>query len=190
MPPGRFCLAPSEIVTPRLRLRKLEAGDLDAFAALNADSRVMEFFPRPWTRAESDAALTSACEAFEARGFGVYAAELSGIFAGVVGLSVPSFEAHFTPCVEILWRLLPDYWGQGYATEAAASVLAMAFETLALNEIVAFATTGNHKSIRVMEKIGMQRDVNGDFDHPLVSQAGLRRYVLYRCDRAAALACQ
>ncbi len=114
------------------------------------------------------------------RGFAPFAAEVDGTFAGVVGLSVPGFEAPFTPCVEIMWRLLPQFWGRGYATEAAAAVLATAFETLGLPEVVAFATTGNLPSIRVMEKIGMIRDADGDFDQPQVSDSRLRRHVLYR----------
>ena len=173
-------MSPAEIRTARVHLRRLRALDADAFAALNADPRVMEFFPRPWSRTESDAVLARVCEAYKARGFAPYAAEIGGTFAGVVGLSVPGFEAPFTPCVEILWRLRRQFWGRGYATEAAAAVLAMAFDSLALPEVLAFATVANRKSTRVMEKIGMTRDVNGDFDHPLVAEPHLRRHVLYR----------
>ena len=99
-------IAPSGLTTPRLWLRRLLAGDRDVFAALNADKQVMEFFPRPWSFEESNAALERIEQNFQSRGFGIYAVNLQSTmdFVGVVGLSVPSFEAHFTPCVEILWR--------------------------------------------------------------------------------------
>jgi ribosomal-protein-alanine N-acetyltransferase len=175
-------LAPPEIATPRLRLRRLRSGDLDAFAAMNADEQVMEFFPRPWSFEESKIALERVEKEFTERGFGIYAVALQNTleFAGVVGLSIPSFEAHFTPCVEILWRLIPRYWRNGFASEAANAVLNMAFQTLALQEVVAFAAIDNLKSFRVMEKIGMQRDSGGDFDHPGVAEPRLKQHALYR----------
>ncbi len=173
-------IAPPEISTPRLRLRRLRDGDLDAFVALNADPLVMEFFPRPWSREESHDAFQRVQEGFTERGFGVYTAEVSGDFAGVVGLSVPTFQAPFIPCVEILWRLFPQFWGKGLASEAAGAVLQMAFHTLELQEVVAFTAAIHEKSIRVMERIGMKRDVAGDFDHPRVEDPRLRRHVLYR----------
>lgn len=151
---------------------------------MNADARVMEFFPRLWSKEESRAALARVEEEFEQRGFGVYAVESGGAFAGITGLSMPGFEAHFTPAVEILWRLAYPFWGKGFASEAAGAVLRMAFETLGLAEVVAFAVADNARSIRVMEKIGMKRDPAGDFDHPAVRQAALRRHVLYRAGRA------
>lgn len=105
-------LAPSEIATPRLQLRQLRDEDTDSFAAMNAEVRVMEFFPRPLFREESKAALVGIKEEFQNRGFGIYAVDVQSAFAGIVGLSVPSFEVHFTPCVEILWRLAPQFWGK------------------------------------------------------------------------------
>ena len=175
-------IAPSGLTTPRLWLRRLLAGDRDVFAALNADKQVMEFFPRPWSFEESNAALERIEQNFQSRGFGIYAVNLQSTmdFVGVVGLSVPSFEAHFTPCVEILWRLTPRCWGNGFASEAAAAVLSMAFQILALPEIVAFTAINNERSIRVMEKIGMKRDLEGDFDNPAVMEPRLKRHVLYR----------
>jgi ribosomal-protein-alanine N-acetyltransferase len=172
--------APLEIATPRLLLRQICSIDLASFASMNADSRVMEFFPRPLSPDESQSTLIRIQEGFSEMGFGVYAIEAAGSFAGIGGLSVPGFKASFTPCVEILWRLLPEFWGHGYATEAARAILSMAFETLALREIVSFAVAGNTKSIRVMEKAGMHRDMDGDFDHPLVDAPPLKRHVLYR----------
>ncbi len=102
-------------------------------------------------------------------------------FIGYVGLSVPAFDAHFTPCVEIGWRLAKEHWGHGYASEAAAASLRFAFEQLKLKQIVSFTVPLNRRSIRVMERIGMARDRAGDFEHPRLSPGHpLRRHVLYR----------
>jgi RimJ/RimL family protein N-acetyltransferase len=158
---------------------------------MNADTRAMEFYPRTLSREESDRAVDRIEMHFERRGFGLFAAELrdSGEFIGYVGLSVPSFEAAFTPCVEIGWRLTAEYWGRGLATEGAKAVLRWGFESLALDEIVSFTVPGNARSRRVMEKIGMTRDEEGDFDHPLIPAAHpLRRHVLYRSLRRFASA--
>jgi ribosomal-protein-alanine N-acetyltransferase len=156
--------------------------DIEPFAAMNADVRVMEFFPRPWSREESKAALVRIEEGFQDRGFGIYAVDCQSAFAGIVGLSVPSFEAHFTPCVEILWRLVPQFWGRGFASEAADAVLKMAYQTLAIPEVVAFTVVENVRSIRVMERLGMQRDLKGDFNHPAVEESRLKRHLLYRAN--------
>lgn len=172
--------APSEIATPRLQLRQLRDEDTEPFAAMNADVRVMEFFPRLWSREESKAALVRIEEGFQDRGFGIYAVDVQNAFAGILGLSVPSFDAHFTPCVEILWRLAPQFWGRGYASEAAEAVLNMASQKLAIAEVVAFTVVDNLRSIRVMERLGMQRDPTGDFDHPAVAEPRLKRHLLYR----------
>ena len=172
--------APPEILTANGRLRRLANSDLPAFSAMNADPRVMEFFPRPWSLEESHAALERINVEFSERGFGIYALEFDREFAGVVGLSIPNFEAYFTPCVEILWRLLPRFWGKGLVTQASASVLQVAFRTLLMPEVVAFAVVENLRSIGVMERIGMKRDRVAYFDHPGVTDARLRRHVLYR----------
>lgn len=173
--------APLEIKTARLRLRQLQHADLLAFAAMNADPEVMRFFPHPWSYQESEAALVWLRQGFQSRGFGVYGAEdIPGNLVGIVGLSVPTFEASFTPCVEILWRLALPYWGRGYASEAAGSVIAMAFSTLSLKELLAFTNTANWRSVRVMERIGMTRDPAADFDHPNVEDHRLKRHALYR----------
>ena len=171
---------PGEIVTNAFRLRRLRKTDTDAFIAMNADLNVMEFFPRLWSPEESKAALARIEQAFDERGFGIYAIEVSGTFGGIVGLSIPTFNAPFTPCVEILWRLTPASWGKGHATAAAAAVLQTAFQTLSLEEVVSFASRNNVKSIRVMQKIGMRLDPHGDFDHPDVEDPTLRPHVLYR----------
>jgi RimJ/RimL family protein N-acetyltransferase len=143
----------------------------------------MEFLPKRLTREESDAMVDRIEEHLRAKGFGLYAAELrsEGRFVGYIGLHIPTFKAHFTPCVEIGWRLASDVWGQGLATEGARAVIRHAFEDLGLSEIVSFTVPANHRSIRVMQKIGMTRDVAEDFEHPALPVGDpLRRHVLYR----------
>jgi RimJ/RimL family protein N-acetyltransferase len=157
--------------------------DREPFAELNAGPRVMEFLPKRLTREESDAMVDRIEEHLRAKGFGLYAAELrsEGRFVGYIGLHIPTFKAHFTPCVEIGWRLASDVWGQGLATEGARAVIRHAFEDLGLSEIVSFTVPANHRSIRVMQKIGMTRDVAEDFEHPTLPVGDpLRRHVLYR----------
>lgn len=168
--------------TARLTLRDWRDEDLAPFAALNADPRVMEYFPAPLSRAESDA-LASRIRAHLRSGLGLWAVERNDTreFCGYVGLARPSFEAHFTPCTEIGWRLAYAHQGQGFATEAALACIRHAFENSALDEIVSFTATINRPSRRVMEKIGMLRDPREDFDHPRVADGSpLRRHVLYR----------
>jgi RimJ/RimL family protein N-acetyltransferase len=166
------------IETPRLILRPWRDSDREPFARMNADPRVMEFFPETLTLQESDAALVRIAAHQDRHGFGLQAAELreTGEFIGFIGLSVPTFEAHFTPCIEIGWRIAYDYWGRGLATEGARAVLATA-----PGEIVSFTTVGNIRSRRVMEKLGMTRHPADDFDHPRIPEGHpLRRHVLYR----------
>ncbi len=167
----------------RLLLCKWKAEDRDPFAALNADERVMRYFPSLLTHAESEAMLERNTAHFARHGFGLWAAELkaTGEFAGFIGLSVPQFDAHFMPCVEIGWRLAARFWSQGLATDGAQAVLRFGFEELGLEEIVSFTAVENRASRRVMEKIGMVRDADGDFDHPSLPEGhALRRHVLYR----------
>lgn len=166
--------------TERLRLRQWREEDREPFAALNADPVVMEHFPAPLTRAESDAVVDRHRASLEAGLPGVFATEIraSGEFIGFVGLAVPRFEASFTPCVEIGWRLARSAWGQGYATEGARAVLTYAFEELGLTEVVAFTAVGNLRSRAVMERIEMA--LVEEFDHPNVPEGHpLRRHVLY-----------
>jgi RimJ/RimL family protein N-acetyltransferase len=176
----------TELMTPRLRLRQWRASDLEPFAALNADPAVMAFMPGCLGRAESDTLARAAEEAIARRGWGLWATELrdGGELIGSVGFGVPSFEAHFTPCVEIMWRLRRASWGHGYATEAACECLRFAFGELALPEVVAFTVPANVRSRAVMERLGMRHDVTGDFEHPrLPAGHPLRTHVLYRVRR-------
>jgi RimJ/RimL family protein N-acetyltransferase len=171
------------LTTPRLTLRQWRATDLEPFAALSADPAVMEFMPKRLTRAESDAFVERAAADLGTRGWGLWAVEVreSRAFAGCVGLNVPSFRAHFTPCVEIAWRLGAACWGRGFATEAAREVLRCAFERLALTEVVAFTVPANVRSRAVMERLGMRHDPADDFAHPrLPADHPLCRHVLYR----------
>jgi RimJ/RimL family protein N-acetyltransferase len=143
----------------------------------------MEYFPAPLTCAESDALIDRIEAHFAERGWGPWAAELraTGELIGFIGLSVPTFEAHFTPCVEIGWRLAAAHWGKGLATEGARAALDYGFNELLLPEIVSFATAANLRSRRVMEKLGMTRNPADDFDHPGLTEGHpLRRHVLYR----------
>lgn len=173
------------IETQRLILRAWRDEDRAPFAAMNADPEVMRYFPAPYTRAESDAMVDRINAMMAERGFGFYAAEVKGgPFIGFVGLSVSRFEAAFTPCVEIGWRLVSEAWAQGYATEAALAVRDDAFTRLGLNEIVSFTAVPNVPSQRVMQRIGFRHEPGLDFDHPLVEEGNwLRRHVLYRLDR-------
>jgi len=173
--------------TERLRLRRWKESDRAPFARINADPRVMEFLGSPLSRAESDAMIERAEEHFRTHGFGPYALELRETEGciGFVALMVPSFAAHFTPCVEIGWRLSAETWGLGYATEGARALMDHAFGKLGLRELVSFTAAENRRSRRVMEKLGMIHDPVDDFDHPrLVEGDPLRRHVLYRIKRA------
>jgi ribosomal-protein-alanine N-acetyltransferase len=171
------------LTSDRLRLRRWRDEDRAAFAAMNADPRVMEFFPATLSRAESDALVDRIEASHRERGFGLWAIEVPGVaaFAGFTGLSVPRFSAPFTPCIEVGWRLAVEHWGKGYATEAARLAFDHGFGTLRLSEIVAFTAVGNLRSRSVMERLGMQRDPADDFDHPSLPDGHpLRRHVLYR----------
>jgi RimJ/RimL family protein N-acetyltransferase len=172
-----------QLATERLLLRAWRSEDLEPFAALNADPRVMEFFPSVLPCGESDALADRIARHIDERGWGLWAVEISGVapFAGYVGLAVPRFDAHFTPCVEIGWRLAHEHWGHGYAIEGARAALAFGFTALNLDKIVSFTVPANLRSRRVMERLGMTRAEADDFDHPgLPVEHPLRRHVLYR----------
>lgn len=177
---------PHELRTDRLRLRRWIAADRAPFATLNADLRVTEYLPGPLSQAESDALVARIETHFDEHGFGLWAVEIrhAALFAGFIGLLVPHFKSHFTPCVEIGWRLGTEHWGHGYATEGARAVIEFGFEALGLTEIVSFTVPENVRSRRVMERIGMARKASDDFNHPLLPEGHpLRRHVLYRIVR-------
>jgi RimJ/RimL family protein N-acetyltransferase len=167
----------------RIRLRRWRDEDREAFAAMNSDARVMEFFRSSLSRVESDAMVDGIRKHFSEHGFGLWAIEVPDVapFIGFAGLAVARFSAHFTPCVEVGWRLAFEHWGHGYATEAARLALGYGFGTLALPEVVSFTSAANHRSRAVMERLGMRRDPAEDFDYPALPEGHpLRRHVLYR----------
>lgn len=171
------------IRTERLLLREWRDEDLPAFADINNDPDVMTYLPQRLSVEESDLLAERLRAEFAGNGFGRWAVEIPGVvpFAGFVGLSAPTFDAPFMPCVEVGWRLARSCWNQGYATEAAQAAVTHGFETLGLKEIVSFTVPHNTASRRVMEKLGMVEDVAGQFDHPLLPDGhSLRRHVLYR----------
>ncbi|AFJ47110.1 GNAT family N-acetyltransferase [Shimwellia blattae] len=175
----------NRLETERLLLRRWTPDDAPAFARLNGDARVMRHFPAVLTAVQSDAVLARFMEHWEIHGWGPWALESrdNQQLCGVVGLAVPAHPLPFSPCVEIFWRLAADHWGQGLAPEAASAVLRQGFDTLGLDEIVAFTTPDNRQSRRVMEKLQMRPD--GEFMHPaLPAGHPLCRHVLYRLARA------
>ncbi|MBA2720982.1 MAG: GNAT family N-acetyltransferase [Chloroflexi bacterium] len=176
------------MTTDRLVLREWQPADREPFARLNADPRVVEFLSRPIDRAGSDDLIDRIEAHWSATGHGLWAAErrADATFIGFVGLAAPSFEAAFTPCVEIGWRLAHAAWGHGYATEAARAALRFGFDDLGLDEIVSFTVPANVRSRAVMERLGMTRDPADDFDLPSLAEGHeLRRHVLYRLGRDA-----
>lgn len=155
---------------------------------MNADERVMEFFPSTYERAEAEAIAMRLRDMLERDGYGWWALEVKGgpAFAGVIALQNVPFHAHFTPAIEVGWRLAYGQWGKGYATEAARAVLDYAFGKLGRDEVVAMTAALNKRSQRVMERLGMVRDPDGDFEHPRVKPGHrIRPHVLYRIARPA-----
>lgn len=176
------------MLTDRLELRQWRESDLAPFAAMNADPVVMEHFPAPLDGAASEAMVDRARERIEQYGWGLYAVQIrdTGEFIGFTGLGVPRFEARFTPCVEVGWRLVRQAWGHGCASEAARAALWVGFESVGLDEIVSFTTTTNLRSQATMRRIGMTHNTTDDFDHPMIQEGHrLRRHVLYRKSRAS-----
>jgi RimJ/RimL family protein N-acetyltransferase len=171
-------------VTARLVLRPFTEVDQAPFYALNTHPLVVESLGSSPTRAESDAMVARYGEELRREGWGFWAVEArtrGAAFVGMVGLHRVNAALPCAPAVEVGWRLHPDQWGQGYAVEAATASLAFGFDVAALHEIVAFTASVNTRSRTVMERIGMTRDMDGDFDHPGVPGGSrLRRHVLYR----------
>lgn len=164
-------------------MRGWRPADREPFAAMNADPEVMEHFPATLSRAESDMLVDRIEAAFARDGFGLWALEVTetGAFIGFTGLITQTFEAHFTPAVEVGWRLARTAWGHGYASEAARAALAYGFDHAGLTEIVSMTTVTNTRSQAVMRRIGMTRDPADDFEHSKIPAGSpLRPHVLYR----------
>jgi RimJ/RimL family protein N-acetyltransferase len=176
----------TELGTERLILRQWRESDRAPFAAMNADAEVMRYFRGPLDRAASDAFVDRIEAGFEQNGFGLWAVEVrgTGAFIGFIGLARQTFEAHFTPAVEIGWRLRREGWGHGHATEGARAALAYGFGPAGLDEIVSMTTRTNERSQAVMRRLGMTRDPADDFVYPLLPEDHpLRPHVLYRLGR-------
>jgi RimJ/RimL family protein N-acetyltransferase len=175
----------AELRTERLVLRQWDESDFEPFAALNSDPETMRYFPSMLSREQSDALARNISSAIELDGWGLWAVEVvdGPSFIGFVGLNEPRFEAHFTPAIEVGWRLARAHWGHGYATEAAKASLDFGFRDLDLQEIVAMIAPANARSRAVAERLGMTRDPADDFDHPRVPAGPYRRHVLYRVRR-------
>jgi RimJ/RimL family protein N-acetyltransferase len=171
------------IETERLILRAWKSEDAEAFARMNIDPIVMEYLPRALNRKDSDKLLKRFQAHFTKHGYGLFAMERKedGEFVGFTGLQNVEFDAHFTPAVEIAWRLDTEYWGKGYATEAAKAVLDYAFNTLKLKDVVTFTVHDNERMMHVFDKMGMTCDEDGDFDYPTLPEGHpLGKFTLYR----------
>lgn len=174
------------IETERLILRTWKDEDADAFYHINQDPKVLEFSLGPMSVNEVKKFIVEKNKLFDEYKYTLWAVEekITHTMIGFVGLWNPPWQAHFTPCVEIGWRLGSQYWGQGYAVEAARAVLEYGFNYIGLTEIVSFTVPMNIRSIRVMEKIGMKRDFTADFAHPKLPPGHpLSQHILYRISR-------
>jgi RimJ/RimL family protein N-acetyltransferase len=176
------------IETPRLVLRQWNDDDVERWADMNADPRVMEFFPSTMDRERSQQQAALMHDDLEKNGYGWFVIERKDRpgFAGVLALDDIRYEMPFEPLREIGWRLPVESWGNGYATEGARALLRFAFEELQWPEVIAMTAVINMRSRRVMEKLGMTHDPAEDFDHPRVPDGlAIKRHVLYRISSPA-----
>lgn len=174
---------PPTIETKRLVLRQWCSTDLEPLSRLNADPRVMEYFPSVLTYEESQALLQREYNHIEEHGWGKWAVALkeTGELIGRIGLEEVDFQVSFSPNIELGYRLAFEHWSKGYASEGASAVLKYGFNRLGLNEIIAFTPVQNLRSQLVMQRIGMYHDPKDDFDHPKLPKGHyLQRHVLYR----------
>lgn len=176
------------IHTPRLIIRNWQERDRRLFFQINSDDEVMRFFPSRRTRVEADELFDKLMKGIDETDFGFTALELvaTGECIGFAGLHAddvaPSRPAG---TIEIGWRLAREFWGKGYATEAAIALLEHGFETMHLDEIVSYAVWNNEASLAVMRRIGMTAEPSGDFDHPRApdTHLQLKRHAFYRLGR-------
>ncbi|MHA3126721.1 GNAT family N-acetyltransferase [Legionella pneumophila] len=179
--------------TERLFLRTFQENDVESLIAISQDQKVMQFFPAIPTREETIAFIDRIISHQEEKNFSLYAVEIKNTaeMIGFVGLFTATFQAHFTPAIEIGWRLSSKHWNQGYATEAAKAALDYAFRKLNLDEVVSFTSELNKSSIRVMQKIGLHTNSEDNFDNPKVpTDSPLMGHVLYRLKRSEYLSTQ
>ena len=177
------------IETERLYLRQWHASDFAVFAEINADPEVMKYFPKLLTPKVSDIIASKCQQLIANQGWGLWAVSLKDStktyddFIGFVGLNDTHADMSFAPAVEIAWRLHKDYWGQGYATEAARAALNFAFTELSLDEVVSFTALINKRSQLVMERLGMM-NTRANFYHPALNpNHQLAEHVLYNMTR-------
>lgn len=167
----------------RLGFRNWLKSDIPSMVAISADPEVMRYFPKTATQKETEAFISRMQQQYSDKGYCYFAVELLATqkFIGFIGLSYQTYDAPFTPCVDIGWRLAPEAWGKGYATEGARACVDYARKSLAMETIYAVATQNNISSVKVMKKIGMQFEYN--FDHPLLNDyPELKTCVLYSID--------
>lgn len=172
--------------TERLLLRQWAEDDFLPFAEMCSDKDVMEFFPKLQTQSESYEMAKKIQALIEDLGWGLWALEIPNQhrFIGFVGLHIPKDNMPFSPCVEIGWRLSKQYWGKGYATEAAEKALEYAFNKLNLSEVVSFTTVANVRSMAVMQKIGMCNS-GQNFMHPNIEASHPQcEHVLYKISKS------
>jgi len=169
------------VTPPSITLRQWKDADLEPYAAMNADPKVMQYFPKSLSPAESKESLLRFRSGIDQHGWGLWAVEVDGVFAGFTGLAEPSFSAHFTPCVEIGWRFRPEFWGRGIAYAAALAAESFAFQELKLSELVSLTAAINARSRRLMERLEFTRRESDDFAHPSIPEdSPLRSHILYR----------
>ena len=169
----------TDLRTDRLLLRRWREEDRAPFAAMNADPVVMEHFPALLTRERSNALVDRIEAHFDEHGYGLWALEADGGFVGFTGLVWQTYEASFTPALEVGWRLARSAWGQGFAHEAATAALQVGLTRV--DSVVSVTAVTNERSEGVMRRLAMRRE--GEFDHPLLEEGHrLRRHVLYRAD--------
>ncbi len=174
------------IETERLLLRTWLASDVEPYYWINQDPKVIEYLLGPLSKEKVETFILAANTQQDSRGYTLWAVELkeNHNLIGFIGLNYIDWESQFTPAVEIGWRLGSQYWDKGYATEGAKAALKFGFENIGLNEIISFTVPENVRSIRIMEKIGLKRDIKGDFSHPkLPVEHKLSKHVLYRLKR-------
>ena len=173
------------IETERLYLRQWRASDFAPFAEMNANPEVMEYFPKLLTTSMSNTIAKKCQSLIDDNGWGFWAVSLkdTDAFIGMVGLNNAHADMPFSPAVEIGWRLHNDYWGLGYATEAAQAALRYAFEVLELSEVVAFTAVINKRSQKLMQRLGMI-NTQENFYHPMLdAKHPLAKHVLYKITR-------
>lgn len=171
------------IETKRLILRTWKEEDKEPYFLINSDPKVIEFLRGPLTMEQTREFIQAMNNQNDKYGYTLWAVELkdSSKLIGFIGLNYTNWESNFTPAVEVGWRLSSEYWGKGYATEGAKASLDYGFNKIGLKEIVSFTVPANIRSLEVMKKIGLKRDVNGNFSHPkLPKDHYLSQHVLYR----------